>query len=185
MLGIEDEAEALATDASEQSGLDDRPNADPAVMAVCYCGLRLVPHSSKAARLVGDQLFYPRGAAPTERAFLQAHEVGHDLVRHAGWKLPPAVEEIAASRIGCAIILPRRAFLRDVREGGADIRELLRLWPLASPWIVARRLCELVEGAAAAQFSPCGKVRRRIGDGARFSEAVSIDGALLAVTLSA
>jgi hypothetical protein len=149
-----EEAEALAESASIESGLDDRPHADPAVMAVAYCGLRLVPVRGSSARLVEDRLYYPARVDPKHRAYLQAHEVGHDLIRYAGWRLAPALEERMASRVGCAILLPRRAYLRDVRAVGSDLVQLGELWHLVTPWVLARRLCEL-HGAFA--------VRRRQG----------------------
>ncbi len=65
-------------------------------------------------------------------------------------------EEIAASRGSCALLLPRRAFLRDVRRYGVDLVELGALWDLASPWVLARRIAELNDALA---------VRRRRGRG--------------------
>ena len=161
-MGMLEDAEDLAAHASAESGLDDRPHADPAVMAVCYCKLRLVPHRRRDARLVEDRLYFPRGAPPQERAFLQAHEVFHDLVRDERaraprlWRISAAEEETVASRGGCALLLPSRAFLRDVRVEGVDLERLGALWTLASPWVLARRVAEL-RGAFA--------VRRRRGRG--------------------
>lgn len=67
-----EEAEALAREASEESGLDDRPNADPLVLAVCYLGLRLVPHRGRGARLEPDAIFYPARASDRDAAYLVA-----------------------------------------------------------------------------------------------------------------
>lgn len=155
-MSILDDAEDLAAEASAESGLDDRPAADPCVLAVSYCGLRLVPSAGSGARLVEGRVYYPRAATDRERAFYVGHETMHDLIRWARWKVSPGDEEIAASRGACALILPRRAFLRDVRTEGVDLVTLGNLWPLASAWVLARRVAEL-RGALA--------VRRRKGRG--------------------
>ncbi len=138
-----DEAEALAEGASQESGLDDRPNADPSVLAVAYLDLRLVPHRRRGSRLEDGRIFYPARASLTDAAYFIAHECGHWLARDARMRLTRAEEEAVASRIGCALLLPRRAFLRDVRATGGNVAQLVALWPLVTPTIVRRRIDEL------------------------------------------
>lgn len=142
VVDFDDEAEAIARHASEESGLDDRPNADPLVLAVCYLDLRLVPRRGRGARLTDRSIIYPAAADERSAAYFVAHECGHALVRRARLRLSFDEEERAASRIGCALLLPRRAFERDARATNALVRELVQLWPLATPTIVRRRLLE-------------------------------------------
>jgi hypothetical protein len=136
-------SEAIAAEASEASGLDDRPNADPSVLAVAYLGLRLVPSRTVGPCLIEDRVYYPRRSSETSIAWYTAHECGHVLARLAKARLSHDDEEIVASRIGVALILPRRAILRDVRQGVRVVADLVALWPLATTRIMRRRLVEL------------------------------------------
>ncbi len=81
-VGYLDDAEDLAAHTSQASGADDRPHADPGVIAVGYCELRLTPGDGRGARLVGDRIVYPRAASPQAAAFWQGHELFHFLIRH-------------------------------------------------------------------------------------------------------
>jgi hypothetical protein len=144
------ECESLAEIACAESGLDDRPRCDPRTLAVSYCGLTLAPWGRARARLVDGIVWYPAAASEDAQAYLVAHEVGHDLIAHAG--ALPADEELAASRVGCALLLPRRPYLRDLRARGWDVPALRALWPLASPWIHARRIAEVIDGAVASRW---------------------------------
>jgi Zn-dependent peptidase ImmA (M78 family) len=142
-MDLGEEAEAIARAASEESGLDDRPNADPLVLAVCYLELRLVPRRGRHSRLVEDRIVYPATASEQQAAYFVAHECGHWLARDTRMRLTIEEEEAVASRAGCALLLPRRAFLRDADACGDDVRALVALWPLVTPTIVRRRLAEL------------------------------------------
>lgn len=137
----EDEAEEVARQASVESGLDDRPRCDPRTLAISYLGLTLIPWPRVRARLDGGVLWYPAEVDEQAQAYLVAHECGHDLVR--GERLEGQHLERVCSRIGCALILPRRAFLRDLRMHGPDLDALAALWPLASRWVIARRVAEV------------------------------------------
>lgn len=138
----EDEAEDIARQHIAESGLDDRPRCDPRVFAASYLGLRLASWGRRSAALVGDVVWYPAWAPDDAQAYFVAHECGHELVR--GERLEGAHLERACSRVGVALILPRRAFLRDVRAVGRDLDALRALWPLASRVVIARRLHELL-----------------------------------------
>lgn len=137
----EDEAEEVARQVSEETGLDDRPRCDPRVIAAGYLDLELLPWPNTPPRLVEGVIWYPSNAPRDAQAYFIAHECGHELVRTE--RLEGAQLERVCSRIGCALLLPRRAFLRDVRALGADLDQLHELWPLASRWVIARRLEEL------------------------------------------
>lgn len=158
MLG--DEAEAIAWDASRDSGLDDRPRCDPAVLAVCYLGLRLCPIVRAEPCVVGDRLIYPPDEDPAAVAYLQAHECGHELALDAG--VPPEHEEQIASRIGVAFLLPRPRYIRDMRLRGWDLVALRDAWPLATLWIHARRIAEVTDGAIASRWSRKGALSARV-----------------------
>ena len=145
-MDLGDLAEGIAADASEDSGLDDRPHADPAILAVCYLGLRLVPSRTRGPCLIEDRIYYPARASDRDVAYFVAHECGHWLARDARARLSEAEEELVASRAGVALILPRRAFLRDARSCDGVVAKIERLWPLATRAIIRRRLVELGEG---------------------------------------
>lgn len=164
MLGCE--AESVAQYAIDESGLDDRPRCDPSVMAAAYCGLVLAPWPRVGARLVDGVLWYPSDEPPDAVAYYIAHEVGHDLLAHAGYHLDPCTEERAASRIAAALLLPRRAYLRDLRAYGWDLQTLAQLWPLASPWVHARRISEVAMGGAiASRWDTRGRCDRVVTEG--------------------
>lgn len=152
----------MARQATVESGLDDRPRCDPRVLAVSYLGLRLMPWPRAHPRLVEGVVWYPAEAPPDAQAYYVAHECGHELMR--GERLRGERLERVCSRIGCALLLPRRAFLRDVRRVGADVASLCELWPLASAEVVRRRLGELgLSGSQNCHTSrrPCMPARTR------------------------
>jgi hypothetical protein len=137
----EDEAEDVARQAIDESGLDDRPRCDPRTLAVSYLGLTLAPWPRVRPRLVGGVIWYPSDATDDAQAYYVAHECGHELVR--GETLEGEHLERVCSRIGVALLLPRRAFLRDLRAHGRDLDALHALWPLASRTIIHRRIAEV------------------------------------------
>ncbi len=163
----EDEAEEVARQASEESGLDDRPRCDPRVLAAGYLGLELLPWPRTPPRLVDGVIWYPSEAREDAIAYYVAHECGHELVR--GERLEGDLLERVCSRIGVALLLPRRAFLRDLHACGPDVHALRALWPLASAWVIARRIAEL--GSYRAERDRWGRVRvLPISDEARSTE---------------
>lgn len=158
-----DDAEMIADAESAESGLDDRPRCDPLVYAVCRLELRLHPRPGAEAALVGDRIVYPADGDPTEIAYLVSHECGHVLARDAG--VAPELEEWIASRIGVALMLPRRRYRRDLHAVGWDLDLLTTMWPLASPWIHARRIAEVtIDGAVASRWTARGCTDRVRGD---------------------
>jgi hypothetical protein len=147
-----DDAEQIATQASAESGLDDRPRCDPRLVAVGYLGLRLRPLPKAHARLDRGVIVYDSEAPPETIAYMISHECGHALIAEAGYRLTPALEEQAASRVGCALLLPRRAYLRDVYQCCGDMPTLRELWPLASAWVLARRMAEVCEDVISSRW---------------------------------
>lgn len=145
------DAEVVALNVSRASGLDDRPRCDPRVLALCHLGLRLIPHRREVTALVGDRIFYRSGQPDDATAYAVAHECGHLLARE--WGCSAELEEAAASRIGTAIMLPRAPYLRDLAMVGWDIPALCELWPLASPWIHARRIVEVTGDAVVTRWT--------------------------------
>lgn len=154
-------AEHLAWQTSQASGFDDRPRCDPRKIAVNYCELTLAPWPKTKPRLVDGVIWYPSDAPENAQAYYVAHEVGHDVIAHAGYKLDRETEERAASRIAVGLLLPRPRYLRDLHEHGWDLEVLRTLWPLASPWVHARRIAEVTSsGAVASRWSRRGCVDR-------------------------
>jgi hypothetical protein len=164
------EAEYLAGVASSESGLDGR-GCDPRTLAVSYCGLTLAPWPRARPRLSAGVIHYPSNASEDAQAFYVAHEIGHDLIAAAGVDLAGDALERACSRIAAALILPRRAYGRDVAKCGWDVCALRKLWPLASPWIHARRLAEIDGAAIASRWRSRRKVERVACDDVAISAA--------------
>lgn len=155
-----DEAEHLAWVASCESGLVERGRCDPRLMAVNYCELQLAPWPRARPRLSSGVIWYPSGQPEDAEAFLVGHEVAHDLLNAAGVNLVGDPLERACSRIAAALLLPRPAFRRDLASVGWDVLALHELWPLASPWIIARRITEVAVGGAVASRWRAGRVER-------------------------
>lgn len=160
-----DETEHIAETASNESGLTDRPKADPRSMAVNYCQLQLAPWGRTKPRLQNGVIWYPANAPEVSVVWWVGHEVGHRLLDDAGARLDGARLERAASRIGGAITLPRRAYLRDFMVTGWNLDALMDLWPLASRWVHARRIVDLYRDGAIASRWRRGKVERVSTDG--------------------
>lgn len=133
------EIEGIAQAALDESGLGDRPHADPCILAVAWGGLRLRPVAGAKPHLDGDVIVYPARANDQARAYFVGHELGHAMLSWAGVRLSRDDEERAASRIACAIILPRRPLLRDAAAG----IDLAAAWPLATAKMLRRRLVEV------------------------------------------
>lgn len=156
----------LAWAASVESGLDDRPRADPAVLAAGYYGLTLAPWPRAHARLVDGVIWYPSNETPDAQAFLIGHEVSHHIVDLAGIRLVGDELERACSTIATTLLLPDRAYRRDVAAVGWDICTLRKMWPLASPWIHARRIAEICCcGAIASRWHRGGRIERVASQG--------------------
>ena len=160
-----DDAEAIAWRASSESGLDDRPDCDPCVLAAAYLEMELAPVQGATPHINGRRIIYPAGEPPDAVAYYVGHEVGHVLVREEYPGLDGEVEEQAASRVGVALVLPRRAYLRDLGTVGWDLDALRLLWPLASLWIHARRIAEVTSGAIASRWTRTRCVDRVITEG--------------------
>jgi hypothetical protein len=176
-----DEAEEIAWEASRESGLDDRPKCDPRTMAVSYCLLSLAPWRGTKPRFQDGVIWYDADAPESAQAYYVAHEVGHDLIAWAGYELERAVEERAASRIGCALLLPKRAYRRDLGAHGWDLPALVSMWPLAAPWIHARRIAEVAfGGAVTSRWTVRGCTDRVLSDGLEGipEKPTAIEGAL-------
>lgn len=156
----------LAWSASTDSGLDDRPRCSPAVLAVGYFGLTLAPWPRARARLVDDVIWYPSDETEDAKAFLIGHELAHHMVREAGIRIEGDELERACSTIAATLLLPDRAYRRDVDALGWDLDTLRRLWPLASPWIHARRIAEVCCcGVVASRWHRSGRIDRVATEG--------------------
>lgn len=69
------------------------------------------------------------------------HEVSHPLLKQAGL---PDTEDYAWA-LAAALLLPRSAFLREVRRHGGRLDELAQVFPHASSEAIARRAVELAD----------------------------------------
>ena len=157
-----DDCEALAQSALDESGLNDRPNVDPLVLAVAWGGLRVRPEPHCTPHLIDGVIVYRAGASDDAIAWAAAHELSHAMIEWAGVKLERSHEERCANRIASALLLPRRPFLRDLACG--DLDHVASLWPLATPWVLARRITEVRADTSAALWTRAGRrALRRAG----------------------
>lgn len=159
-----DDCEEIARRASDESTLNTRERVSPRLLAAGYLRLRLSPRVGASAHLdiARGRIVYDPTDAPEAQAYMIAHEAAHWLLRDEGWVLPRDLEERAASRIGVALMLPRRAYLESLRSTGWDLVALRRLWPLASMWILARRIVELTHDGAIASRWTARKLEERV-----------------------
>lgn len=177
----EDDCEALALGVIRETGLDDRPHADPRIIAVAWAGLELRPEPFARPHIADGVIVVPAGISDVAEAYFVGHELGHEILRWSGYRLGREDEERAASRVASALLLPARSFRRDLRAG-CDIAQLRQLWPLASPWTIARRIVELHPSRSVAMFAASGRRLRSAGPAMpTFGEGRSVDGVIIAV----
>lgn len=160
------DCEAMAERASSESTLDRRQRADPRLLAVGYLRLRLRPVAGAQPELRRDVIVFDAAARESERAWQIARVCGRWLLHDEGWK----ADEIAEMRIARALLLPGRAYLRDVRRVAGDLErfhaacvdvrsvidhleELGSLWPLAPLAVHALRIGDLAELARAGRVA--------------------------------
>lgn len=130
--------EATARDLLDVTGLDSPPQ--DAFRLAHACGLTLVPGGGAGGSLDGDTLTYPARARSTRQHGVIAHEVGHWLLARGG---EDARTETGASYVGGALMLPRRAFDRDLASTAWGFEKLRRKHPNASAEMLARRITQL------------------------------------------
>jgi hypothetical protein len=146
--------EGVARAAHDATGIDAPVSAFD--LATAY-GLTCIPDERGGAFLDGDDVHYDGRARPVRQHGLVAHEVAHYLLRRHGEDDP----EPAARYTAGALMLPRRAYDRDLRETAWDLHELRRRHPNASAELCARRIAELRD--AVVTILDAGKVRARVG----------------------
>lgn len=169
-----EQCEALAWRESVASRLDDRPRCDPLVFAVSYLERELEPRPWTEPHTIDRRIVYPADETDEAIAYFVAHECGHILANEAWPHLDAPSEENAASRIGVALLLPRAPYRRDLDAVGWQLQALRELWPLASPWILARRIAEVArDGAVASRWSRRSCLDRIASDGLHIGEGPS------------
>lgn len=134
--------EGIARDVLESTGLDTPP-VDAFELAAA-CGLVVCRSGAPGARLFRDCIYLDPTVRSERQHGLVAHEVGH-------WALDRARErntERAARYLAGALMLPRRAFERDLQETAWDLVELHRRHPNASYELIARRICTVRDAVA-------------------------------------
>lgn len=101
--------EGIAAEALEQTG-NDEPPVDALELAAC-CGLHVIEGPARSARLEGTAIILGPGARHVRRHGLVAHETAHYLLDRAD---EPSTED-GAHYVSQALLLPRKAFERDLR----------------------------------------------------------------------
>ena len=102
--------EGIAAEALEATG-NDEPPVDAFDLAACV-GLHVVEGPARSARLEGNVIVLNPGARLVRRHGLVAHETAHHLLDRAG----EASTEDGAHYVSQALLLPRKAFERDLRS---------------------------------------------------------------------
>ncbi len=149
-----EEWEGIAGDILGETGCDDPP-VDAFVLAGC-CSLKVYPWARDYAQLDGNVIHYPAKGRPVRQHGLIAHEVGHWALKRARARN----SEPGARYLAGALMLPRRAFDRDLRTIGWDLAPLRARHVNASAEMIARRITQLRD--AVATIIDNGKVSRRV-----------------------
>jgi len=147
--------EGVALSLLRETGLDDPPQ--DAFALAHACGLQLVAGGRQHGCLGADgRLHYPGSVRRTRQHGVISHELGHWALRWAG----EADGEVAASYVGGALMLPRRAFDRDLATTGWDLEQLRAKHINCSAEMIARRLVQLRD--AVASIFDGGRLRLRV-----------------------
>lgn len=132
----------------------DEPPVDAFEVAAC-CGLRLRPQHTRESGQRADVILFNPSDPPRRQQAVVAHETGHWALRRGGEE----DSEDAADYVARALLVPRRAFERDLRRTWRI--DTLQAKHLNAPaaWI-AERIVHLRD--AVATVIDEGKVTRRI-----------------------
>lgn len=139
--------------------LEEIGDPDPPIDAfqlARWCGLEVRGAAIHQAQLVGKVILLNERVRPARRHGLVAHELAH-------WALTRASEpstETSADYVAGALMLPRRAFDRDLRATGWDLRELRAKHVNCSAELIARRICNMRDACVAIWDN--GKLKQRI-----------------------
>ena len=145
--------EAVARATHDATGVDAPVDAFELATA---CGLRLEAGERGGAVLVDDIVRFDIHARPQRQHGLIAHEVAHYVLRWHGEPDPEAAARYTAG----ALLVPRAAYDRDLRETAWDLDELRVRHPNASAELLARRIAELRD--AVISIVDQGRVHARV-----------------------
>lgn len=132
---------------------------DPPISAVAIAktlGYRVYASPLPGARLCGTTIEVCGGYRKERQHFHVAHELAHVALRTAGEE----DSESAADYVGAAIMLPRRAFDRDLKESAWDMRELRAKHVNCSAEVIARRIVTMRDAAVC--IFDNGKLKTRV-----------------------
>lgn len=146
--------EGVARDALESTGCDDPP-VDPFELADC---LRIEVRANRrgGGRREGNVVYVDMRARHVRACGICAHEIAHVLLDRAR---EPNTEP-GARYLSGALMLPRAAFDRDLRDTAWALDELRRRHPNASAEMIARRVVAMRD--AVATIIDNGKVTARV-----------------------
>lgn len=149
-----EDLEGIAEDILRES-LCEEPPVDALEVASC-CGMEVVCSDVGEAILMGGAIFVPRRAGVGRVQKMVAHEIGHWGAARAGIE---DTEEVA-DFIGAAILVPRRALVRELRAGW-DLEALRRRHVYAPASLIADRIARVRQATAAVYDGQ--RLRRRTG----------------------
>lgn len=127
--------EGVASWVHESTGLDDPPVDALEVAALLKFSLRY----GHSARLDGRVIYVPRDVRPVRLQGLVMHEVSHGVLRH----LDVPDDETSVDEVATRIMLPRRAFDRQLRETSWHMSALQACNANTSAQRIAHRITHL------------------------------------------
>lgn len=127
-----------------------------AIELAASCGLEVRFSEVRDAVLFGQTIYVSRRARLSRAHLLVAHELGHWALARAG----QADREADADYLAAALLVPRRALERDLRDGW-DLDALRAVHVHAPASTIATRIAQLRDATAAIYDE--GRLRRRVG----------------------
>lgn len=149
-----DALEGIASDLHGATGCDEPP-VDAFELAE-LCGVEVHSQSPAGGRRVGNRVYLNTTTRDVRQHGILAHELGH-------WALDRAHEpntEGGARYLSGALMLPRVAFERDLRDTAWALDKLRRRHCNASAEMIARRIVALRD--AVATIIDNGKITARV-----------------------
>lgn len=148
--------EGIARDVLEETGCDDPP-VDAFELAELM-GFEVHWSPRAGARTIGRRIYVHSRSSVRRQHGLIAHELGHAAAERGGLD---GRDEPAACFLGGALLVPRAALRRDLREG-LDLERLYARHQHASLEMIARRVTQVTH--AGGRIWDHGHLTRHFGE---------------------
>ncbi len=143
--------------------IQDKTGAEPPIDAFALAhqlGFTTRPWFRDYGQVSGREIRYPARLRHTGQHRVVAHELGHPLLFRAG---EDDRDEVAADRLGLAIMLPRQAFTRDLDRYDWDLFAIAAIHINVSARGICERMCHV--SPAWAEVYDQGHRTHHYGDG--------------------